>query len=92
MAKRFTDSEKWEDPFFAELSNDMKLVWIYLLDKCDHAGFYKVNFKLLNFHLNTSLKTEDILLVFNGRIKVLADEKWFIPKFLYFQYGEVDDS
>jgi hypothetical protein len=30
--------------------------------------------------------------VFNGRIKVLTPEKWFIPKFIVFQYGDLDDS
>lgn len=92
MAKRFTDSEKWEDPFFSDLSSDMKLVWIYLLDKCDHAGFYKVNLKLLNFYLNTTIAEQAILDTFNGRIKVLTHEKWFIPKFITFQYGDLDDS
>jgi hypothetical protein len=52
MAKRFSDSEKWEDPFFTNLTNEYKLAWIYLLDKCDHAGFYKVNLKIMNFCLN----------------------------------------
>jgi hypothetical protein len=31
MAKRFTDSEKWKDPFFEELTKDLKLAWLYLL-------------------------------------------------------------
>ena len=92
MAKRFTDSEKWEDPFFTELTNEYKLVWIYLLDKCDHAGFYKVNIKMLNFCLNSELTEGSILDKFNSRIKVLSPEKWFIPKFIVFQYGDLDDS
>jgi hypothetical protein len=38
MAKRLTDSNKWNDSWFTNLPMDIKLVWIYLLDACDHAG------------------------------------------------------
>ena len=61
MAKRFTDSTKWDDPFFADLSNDYKLLWIYILDKCDHAGIYKVNKKMAEFCLNTKFDWKEVL-------------------------------
>jgi hypothetical protein len=92
MAKRFTDSEKWEDSWFLELSNEYKLAWIYLLDKCDHAGFYKVNIRMMNFCLNSTFTEKSILDILIGRIQVLSTEKWFIPKFINFQYGDLDDS
>jgi hypothetical protein len=86
MAKRMTDSDKWADEWFCNLSNEMKLVWLYLLDNCDHAGIYKKNLKLLNYHLNTHLDDEDIIQLLNGRVYVVGD-KWFIKKFINFQYG-----
>lgn len=87
MAKRFTDSEKWKDPFFENLSKDFKLVWIYLLDDCDHAGIWKKSIKRLNFSLDTNFTETDLLKQFKDRIIVLNDDKWFIPKFVTFQYG-----
>ena len=90
MAKRFTDSRKWNDPFFAELSNKYKLLWIYLLDTCNHAGIFKVNMKMMNFCLNEVFEKENILKTFGDRVKVINSDKWFIPKFVSFQYGSLD--
>lgn len=87
MAKRFTDSEKWKDPFFEELNKDLKLAWLYLLDDCDHAGIWKKSIKRLNFSLDTNFTEEDLLKAFKDRIVILNADKWFIPKFITFQYG-----
>jgi len=87
MAKRFTDSEKWKDPFFEELTKDLKLAWLYLLDDCDHAGIWKKSIKRLNFSLDTKFTEIDLIQAFKDRIVVLDNDKWFIPKFITFQYG-----
>jgi hypothetical protein len=87
MAKRFTDSEKWKDPWFDGLTNDQKLVWLYLLDNCDHAGLWKKNIRLLRILTNTNLVEEEIKSFLNDRI-IQIEDKWFIPKFITFQYGD----
>jgi len=87
MAKRFTDTEKWKDEWFTDLSNDNKVIWQYLLDTCDNAGIFKKNIKILNIMCNTNVSAEDILNTFKNRISVLSDDKWFINKFCVFQYG-----
>jgi hypothetical protein len=87
MAKRFTDTEKWEDEWFTDLSNDYKVIWFYLLDTCDNAGIWKKNIKKLNYLCNTNILADDLLKVFGKRITILADEKWFINKFCIVQYG-----
>ena len=28
MAKRFTDTDKWKDEWYTELSNDYKVIWL----------------------------------------------------------------
>lgn len=92
MAKRFTATEKWDDPFFAELSNENKLIWIFLLDKCNHAGIWDVNKRLLEFSLGVKVDMDKLLADFSGRIRVLESGKWFIKKFIDFQYGELKDN
>jgi hypothetical protein len=93
MPKRFTATEKWDDPYFCELSPTGKLVWIYLLDKCDNAGIYDVNIKNLNFAIEADYTLEQILDLVGERIKILnGGSKWFIPKFIEFQYGELNDE
>ena len=92
MAKRFTDSRKWDDDWFFDLSNEDKLVWIYMLDKCDHAGIFKCNLRLLNFTLKSDYTLESLYDTFSNKIAKLRDNKYFIPSFIHFQYGELNDA
>ena len=71
MAKRFTATEKWDDPFFFNLSNVEKLLWIFLLDKCDSAGIYDVNINVLNFYLKSKFTEQDILTFLGDKIQIL---------------------
>jgi hypothetical protein len=85
--KRFTDADKWEDPWFSELSETMKLFWIYLCDQCDNAGVWQVNWKLARFHVGASIDADQVITVLGERIVQFANgRKWFVPRFLTFQY------
>ncbi len=42
MACRFTDTLKWGDSWFVELTKNQKLLFLYLCDNCDIAGFFEV--------------------------------------------------
>lgn len=92
MAKRFTDSNKWDDAWFLELKPELKLFWFYLLDKCDHAGIWKVNFRLASFLTGVTLSQGDVLSVLNNRVRVIRDDIWFLPKFIEFQYGALNQK
>jgi len=83
MANRFTATEKWVDPWFCGLNEKDKLFWIYLVDNCDHAGFWQVNWPLVQFHIKDYVFNDE---VFNGRVVKVKVDKWFIPKFIEFQY------
>ena len=85
MAKRLSDSNKWNDNWFNELPADVKLIWLYILDTCDHAGVYKVSFKSIRFYTGTQRTETEIIEYLKDRIYI-ADDKWFIPKFITFQY------
>ena len=87
MAKRFTDSEKWEDGWFIDLTTEQKLIWIYLLDHCDNAGLWKINIKNLNYFCSTIISVEDIFNLFKNRITKINNDIAIINKFCYFQYG-----
>jgi len=91
MAKRLTDSEKWKDEWFLSLDNDCRMIWIYILDNCSHAGLLKKNLKLMNFCCNTSYTEESLKEIFNERLIDLGDT-YFIPKFLKFQYGNLSSD
>jgi hypothetical protein len=87
MAKRFTDSTKWNDVWFSNLTDKEKLTWIYILDTCSHAGIWEKNLKVLNFHIGSTFVEGELNKIFAGKFIELRD-KWFIPNYIKFQYGD----
>jgi hypothetical protein len=86
MAKRFTDTEKWKDEWFLELEPTLKMLWIYILDTCDHAGVWKSNFKLASYSIGAILDKQSAKKAFGSRIKELTPDKWHVTKFISYQY------
>jgi hypothetical protein len=85
MAKRLTDTEKWNDDWFLSLSNDYRIIWQWLLDNCSHAGFCKRSMTLLNLMCRLSVTEDQMIDQMRGRVVVHGND-WFIPKFIKFQY------
>lgn len=48
--KRFTETSKWDDPWFRGTAGIHKLVFLYVLDRCDNAGFWEVDLECMKFH------------------------------------------
>lgn len=87
MPYRFTDNSRWSDSWFSKLTNLEKLLYIYLCDNCDVAGFIEVNVGLIAFHLNTT--QDEIQKTFEGFSKKILWSKdgdcIYIRKFLKHQ-------
>lgn len=64
MAYRFTDTDKWRDPWFRALPSNEKLLFNFLCDNCDLAGFYEVDIPMISFQ--TCLSEEEIKTAFKG--------------------------
>lgn len=91
MAKRFTDSSKWSKPFIRGLKTPYKLLWLYILDECDHAGIWQVDIEVAELKIGIKLNLNDAITFFNNKISVIDDgQKWFIYDFIDFQYGELN--
>lgn len=87
--KRFTDTAKWEDKWFRKLPLPMKAFWIFLCDRCDLCGVWKVDLELAEFIIGAKLPLEEIKAHFGDRIQDLPGDRWFISKFIEFQYGDL---
>lgn len=90
MAKRFTDTEIWDEDWFLDLPNDYKLFWFYILSKCDHAGLFKVNLRSFRGLIEVTVTPTEALAFFNSgkdRIRVISETLWFIEDFFVYQYG-----
>jgi hypothetical protein len=83
---RFTDAEKWRDPWYQGLSLLHKALWQYLTDNCDNAGVWVVNQREAEFHLGERVDWGVALAVFTGRVEAISPTKWHLVKFISFQY------
>jgi len=91
MSKRFIDTELFDDPWFMDLSKDAKILWIYLITKCNHAGLIDVNEKLCKFQ--TGLKNiQTVYKELGNRLVTVSKQLIFIPKFIEFQYPDFPKS
>lgn len=92
MAKRFTDTDKWKKEWFSELDPKAKLVWLYILDQCDHSGIWPRNFTLLTQQTSIKVDEQQFLAWFHGKVIKFDFDKFFIPAFFEFQYGSSKDG
>ena len=72
MSTRFSETAKWEDLWFRDLPGVHKLVFLYLVDKCNNAGFWEIDIAGMVFQ--TKLEQRHI----EGAMKGLA--RGFIEK------------
>lgn len=91
MSKRFIDTGIFDDDWFMDLSKEAKLLWIYCITKCDHAGLIKINPKLCG--IQTDIKDLDgTIKQLGNRLVTVSERLYFIPKFIEFQYPGFPNS
>lgn len=76
MAYRFTNTDKWNDEWFVSLLPNEKLLFMYLSDNCDIAGFFELSLRKISSDLHP-LTAEEIKAAFKGIEKgyVLSRDK-----------------
>jgi len=93
MAKRFMDNSIFEKQWFRELPVRLKIVWFYLINKCDHAGILNdLDVGLLSYQIGDNYTIDEILEAFNDNIEQIGDNKFYLTKFCKFQYGELNPN
>lgn len=91
MAKRFTDSEKWKNPWFRKLQIKAKLTWVYMCDECDISGVWKPDFELASFQLDFKIDLTSIIEWYGDKVRPFRD-CILIVQFFEFQYGDSKDT
>lgn len=87
--KRFTQTDKWKDPWFRELSPNAKLAFQYICDNADNAGVWDPDYRLANFCIKADIDWDEMLDSFGNRIQRMRNGKLWITRFIPFQYGEL---
>lgn len=88
MSKRFTETQKWEGNWFRSLTPRRKCLWLFLTDRCDQAGVIERDLALFSFFVGDSITDKDIA-VLSENVRVIANGKLWLPKFVRFQYGNL---
>ena len=93
MAKRFMDNSIFEKQWFRELPVRLKIVWFYLINKCNHAGILNdLDVGLLSYQIGDNYTIDEILEAFKGNIEQIGESKFYLSKFCKFQYGELNPN
>lgn len=92
MAKRFTDTDIWEQDWFVSLPNKYKMFWFYIKDKCDDCGVWRPNKEMFQRIITEPINLNEFLVFVNTdekhRILVLDNGRWFLRDYFFFQYGD----
>jgi hypothetical protein len=89
--KRFTETTKWDDPWFRKLPPRLKCLWLFLCDRCDPAGVIDVDYELASFQIGEEMSEADVG-GFKPRVEKLKCGKWWIVQFVGFQYGSLSED
>lgn len=89
MAKRFYDTGLVDQEWYMNLSPKGKALYMYLLCKCDVAGVFEANYKMMSMYVNDTITEEDVFGSFGNRVIPLSGNgtKGIIVDFVQFQCG-----
>jgi hypothetical protein len=89
MSKRFTDSDKYKDPWFRKLTPTSKMLFLFMCDDCNHAGIWKENLETFNFIYKATASISDIDAM-GDKISKINNDTYLIQSFIKFQYGKLN--
>ena len=93
MAKRFIDTKIWDKAWFRKLTSKNKLLWIYILTKCDHAGIWDSDWEAAEFFIGEKVSFEELPKQIQDKMQYIkGDDQYFIPAFIEFQYGTLREN
>lgn len=86
--KRFSETEKWDDPWFQDLQPPAKLLFLFIIDRCNNAGFLEVNEGGIIHH--TKMEPRALEAAWKSLTKgIIVREGWaWVRRFLRHQKNE----
>lgn len=87
--KRFTETTKWNDPWFEALPSIYKLFFLFLCDSCDNAGVWNVSLRTAKHFVDPAIELDEALSAFGNRVEDIGNDKWFLVKFISFQQKNI---
>ena len=94
MPKRFTSTEKWDDPWYRKLTPKEKCFWDFLYCTVDNAGVWKIDWDLASFKIGDMIDAQ-ILESLNKdkkRVQIVNDNYLVIFGFVGYQVGDINSD
>ena len=95
MAKRFIDTKIWDKQWFRKLTARKKLLWLYIITKCDHAGIRDADFEAASFFIGETVSKKDLDFMIDKVVCIKSkngQEQLFVPPFIDYQYGYLKET
>ena len=93
MAKRFIDTKMWDKAWFRKLTPETKLIWLYLLTRCDHAGIWDADWEAAEFFIGSPVNYRRLPKVITDKMYEMdGGNQYFIHSFIEFQYGKLSEK
>ena len=93
MAKRFIDTDIFKKKSIRGLDAPYKLLYVYLLTDCNHAGIWEVDLEVAGIKLGCTFSEAETIKKMGGAITVFdGGAKWYVNSFVEFQYGELNPN
>ena len=80
MARRFSDTEKWENPKFRTLPPELKALYFWMLDTWPHNGFRHLDLGLCSFQVGFDVSLSHVEMT--GFRLFTNGERFFFPAFV----------
>jgi hypothetical protein len=86
MAKRYTDTELYDQEWFLTLPPRLKCAWEWLCKRCDVIGLWHISMTKLSFEVGETVTIDELKTHF--KVQLIGDDMLWIPGFVPFQYGD----
>lgn len=89
MSKRFLDTGFLDQKWIRKLTPEKKIFLIYLMLKCDNAGIIDLDIEDAEFWIGKKIGNPLEFLPESYLILIQNSSKYFMPKFIEWQYGNL---
>lgn len=79
MAKRLSDTEKWNNEKFRKLSLKHKCLFFYLWERSNIAGVWEIDLELASFQIGAKITIDDIKEVYKDAVEFRGNKLRVVP-------------
>lgn len=92
MPKRFIDTGFLSQTWIRKLTPEQKCFLIYLMLECDNGGIIDLDIEAAEFWIGKKIGDPTKFLPNSYLIFIKESDKYFLPKFIFYQYGDLSSN